>query len=77
MIGSITLSGVGKAYRQYSTPSQRLVEWLAMGRVKRHRVRWVLRDLTLSRVGIEKAVGREKVGSVGHRNLQSLAKFEE
>ena len=48
MTSVIALSGIGKAYRQYAAPSQRLVEWMSLGRVTRHRLRWVLRDITLN-----------------------------
>jgi len=45
--GAIALSGVGKAYRQYDAPRDRLFEWVSMGSIKRHRSRWALRDITL------------------------------
>jgi lipopolysaccharide transport system ATP-binding protein len=41
------LSGIGKAYRQYDAPRDRLFEWMSMGSIKRHRSRWALRDITL------------------------------
>jgi lipopolysaccharide transport system ATP-binding protein len=41
------LAGIGKAYRQYETPRDRLFEWMSMGSIKRHRSRWALRDITL------------------------------
>ena len=47
MKGAIALSGVGKAYRQYDAPRDRLFEWVSMGSIKRHRSRWALRDITL------------------------------
>jgi lipopolysaccharide transport system ATP-binding protein len=45
--GAIALAGIGKAYRQYETPRDRLFEWMSMGSIKRHRSRWALRDITL------------------------------
>lgn len=47
MKGAIALAGIGKAYRQYETPRDRLFEWMSMGSIKRHRSRWALRDITL------------------------------
>ena len=47
MKGAIALSGIGKAYRQYDAPRDRLFEWISLGSVKRHRSRWALRDITL------------------------------
>jgi len=45
--GRIALSGIGKAYRQYRAPRDRLIEWISMGSLDRHQSRWVLRDVTL------------------------------
>jgi len=45
--GRIALSGIGKAYRQYRAPRDRLVEWISMGSIHRHRSRWALRDVSL------------------------------
>jgi lipopolysaccharide transport system ATP-binding protein len=45
--GAIALAGIGKAYRQYDAPRDRLFEWMSMGSIKRHRSRWALRDITL------------------------------
>jgi len=45
--GEIALSGIGKAYRQYDAPRDRLLEWLSIGSVARHRSHWALRDVTL------------------------------
>jgi lipopolysaccharide transport system ATP-binding protein len=45
--GAIALSGIGKAYRHYDAPHDRLLEWMSLGSVKRHRSRWALRDITL------------------------------
>ena len=47
MKGAIALAGIGKAYRQYDAPRDRLFEWMSMGSIKRHRSRWALRDITL------------------------------
>ena len=47
MRGAIALWGIGKAYRHYDAPRDRLVEWLSLGTVKRHRSQWVLRGVTL------------------------------
>lgn len=59
MSGTISIAALGKAYRQYSAPSQRLLEWISLGAIRRHRDRWVLKGVNLSvRQG-------ESVGIVG------------
>lgn len=44
-MGSITVSQLGKAFKQYPTRWARLAEWLWPGRQVRHRLQWVLQDI--------------------------------
>lgn len=44
-MGSIKVSNVGKAYRQYPSRWARLAEWLLPSARPRHKLRWVLRDI--------------------------------
>ncbi|MEM1330738.1 MAG: ABC transporter ATP-binding protein [Planctomycetota bacterium] len=43
----ITARGLGKAYRVYTRPEDRLKEILSFGRLKRHRLHWAVRDVDL------------------------------
>jgi lipopolysaccharide transport system ATP-binding protein len=44
-MGSLTVTGLGKAYKRYARKSGRFAEWLGLG--PRHELRWVLRDIDL------------------------------
>src|SRR5471032_1434872 len=44
-MGAITVSGLGKAYKQYPTRWSRLAEWLSPSAAPRHRLHWILRDI--------------------------------
>ena len=43
----IEMRAVGKRYKHYARPSDRLGEWLSLGRWKRHEDAWVLRGISL------------------------------
>jgi lipopolysaccharide transport system ATP-binding protein len=45
MNGSISASGLGKAYKRYASPWNRLAEWLSPVDRARHEKTWVLREL--------------------------------
>lgn len=56
-MGSLTVVGLGKAYREYKHPTGRLLEWF--GAPPRHVLKWILRDIDLS------VQSGESVGLVG------------
>jgi lipopolysaccharide transport system ATP-binding protein len=45
-MGTLNITGLGKAYRQYRNPGSRLLEWV--GAAPRHNLTWILRDINLS-----------------------------
>jgi lipopolysaccharide transport system ATP-binding protein len=69
--GRIVLSGVGKAYRHYADPRQRLLEWFSLGTLNRHQARWALRDITLD-IAPGDAVGVIGANGAGKSTLLKL-----
>ncbi len=59
LMGSIRVTGLGKAYKQYSSRWSRLSEWILPSRGVRHQLTWVLQD-----IGFHVAPG-EAVGIIG------------
>ena len=45
MIGSISVTNLGKAYKQYPNRWSRLTEWMIPFKGARHQLKWVLRDI--------------------------------
>lgn len=45
-MGSLTITSLGKAYREYGHPTGRILEWF--GAAPRHNLRWILRDIQLT-----------------------------
>lgn len=68
-MGILTVSGLGKAYRQYSHPSGRLLEWL--GARPRHTLTWILRDINL-KIGAGESVGLIGRNGAGKSTLLKL-----
>lgn len=62
MTTALRVEGVAKQYRIYERPSDRLVESLTRGRVKRHREFWALRDVSFE---VEKGTTTGIVGPNG------------
>jgi len=71
MIGSIEVTNLGKAYKQYSTRWSRLAEWIISFRGARHRLKWVLQDINF-RVHPGEAVGIIGINGAGKSTLLKL-----
>ena len=70
-MGSITVSGLSKAYKQYPNRWSRLAEWLLPGCPPLHRTHWVLRDINFT-VSPGEAVGIIGVNGAGKSTLLKL-----
>jgi lipopolysaccharide transport system ATP-binding protein len=69
-MGAITVTNLGKAYRQYPTRWSRLAEWMLPGR-PRHKLKWVLTDVSF-RVAPGEAVGLIGINGAGKSTLLKL-----
>ncbi len=67
---SITVSGLGKAYRQYPSRWGRLVEWLPFA-TPRHTLKWVLREISFH-VEPGEAVGIIGINGAGKSTLLKM-----
>lgn len=70
-MGSIQVSQLGKAYKQYSHRWSRLLEWVAPFLGQRHRLKWVLRDVNFQ-IAPGEAVGLIGVNGAGKSTLLKL-----
>ncbi|MDR3323168.1 MAG: ATP-binding cassette domain-containing protein, partial [Zoogloeaceae bacterium] len=70
-MGSVVVSGVGKAYRQYRSRWGRLAEWLWPAGPPRHTLKWVLRDISFQ-VTPGEAVGIIGINGAGKSTLLKL-----
>lgn len=71
-MGSITATGLGKAYRQYSSTWQRLAEWLAPARsTPRHRLKWILQEIDLT-IAPGETVGLIGINGAGKSTLLKM-----
>lgn len=70
-MGSIVVTKLGKAYRQYPSRWARLAEWLLPGSRPRHKLRWVLRDIDFS-IAPGESVGLIGVNGAGKSTLLKL-----
>lgn len=70
-MGAITVTGLGKAYKQYPTRSARLREWLLPSGGPRHQLKWILRDIDFS-VASGEAVGLIGINGAGKSTLLKL-----
>jgi lipopolysaccharide transport system ATP-binding protein len=69
-MGRISVSGLGKAYKQYSTRASRLLEWL-WPRRQRHNLQWILQDLDFQ-VEAGEAIGIVGVNGAGKSTLLKM-----
>lgn len=70
-MGSITVSNLGKAYKQYPTRWARLVEWLDPHKRPRHHLHWVLQDINFT-VNPGEAVGIIGINGAGKSTLLKM-----
>ena len=70
-MGTITVSALGKAYRRYASPWQRLAEWCLPFAGPRHQLNWVLRDIDFS-IAPGEAVGIIGINGAGKSTLLKM-----
>lgn len=70
-MGSITVSNLGKAYKQYPTLWSRWREWMDPRDRPRHQLHWVLEDLNFT-VNVGEAVGIIGINGAGKSTLLKM-----
>ena len=70
-MGSIVVSQLGKAYKQYPTRWSRLAEWVLPFRGPRHKLKWVIRDISFQ-LAPGDAVGIIGINGAGKSTLLKL-----
>lgn len=70
-MGTISVSNLGKAYKQYPTRWSRLMEWLTPGHRPRHSLKWVLNDINFH-VEPGEAVGIIGINGAGKSTLLKM-----
>lgn len=70
-MGAITVTNLGKAYKQYPTRWSRLAEWITPGHRPRHALKWVLQDINFT-VNPGEAVGIIGINGAGKSTLLKM-----
>ncbi|MDO9048440.1 MAG: ABC transporter ATP-binding protein [Methylobacter sp.] len=70
-MGTITITNLGKAYKQYPTRWSRLAEWLTPTNKPRHQLKWVLKDISFS-VKPGEALGIIGINGAGKSTLLKM-----
>jgi lipopolysaccharide transport system ATP-binding protein len=70
-MGTITVTGLGKAYKQYPNRWARLAEWLIPYSRRRHQLKWVLQDIDFS-VKPGRALGIIGINGAGKSTLLKM-----
>lgn len=70
-MGAITVSNLGKAYKQYPTRWSRLAEWVMPGNKPRHSLTWVLEDINFM-VKPGEAIGIIGINGAGKSTLLKM-----
>jgi lipopolysaccharide transport system ATP-binding protein len=70
-MGTITVSNLGKAYKQYSNRWSRLIEWLDPRGKSRHTLKWVLQDVNFT-VQSGESVGIMGINGAGKSTLLKM-----
>lgn len=70
-MGTITVTNLGKAYKQYPNRWSRLAEWVLPGTKPRHSLKWVMQDLSFS-VQPGEAVGIIGINGAGKSTLLKM-----
>lgn len=70
-MGTINVTSLGKAYKQYPTRWSRLAEWISIRHKPRHSLKWVLQDLNFT-VNAGEAVGIIGINGAGKSTLLKM-----
>ena len=72
-MASVRAERLGKRYKHYARPSDRLLEWALLGRIRRHTETWVLRGASFE-VGPGEGVGVVGQNGAGKSTLLKIIK---